>query len=204
MRNLQGMEDIIAKMIANQSKSPYTAIDAQAIMNEQTTLENIYSQTVVPIYQMLHILYADGQINSEQFNNRLASLAKLLRLLEELLPEEAFYQYIAIIQVKDVREHQIFLKIIQGLLQLNHVYPVVTDFPISSHTIRKLTNPDTNEVSNFRRLSLIHSIAHRPPKNLMNLKYAKIKVVRPYEMDGIIQLFPYLIGQPFNVVDCLF
>ncbi len=202
MHNLKDVESVIAKMIANQSKSrPTDRVDAHAMINEQL-IENIYSETIIPIYQMLHILYDECKIDSEQFNKRLTSLTKLLKLIEGLLPKDSAYQYIAIIQVDDVQQHRVFLNIIQDLLHLEHIYPIVTSLSISPHTIKQLT--DTSKMSNLRRLALLHSIAHRPQKNSVNLTNAKVKVVHPHQLTKFIRTFPYLLGQSIRIADWLF
>jgi len=99
-------------------------------------VKEIYLQSIIPLYQAVAELHLERKISEEQFNLRVSSIMSLLQLIEDIISKDHTYKTTAIFLIED--KSPFFLKVIQGLLHSESVYPVTINASVPAHTIQQL------------------------------------------------------------------
>lgn len=77
------VELIIAQIVEEQAKPFEKSLQHFQSLPNNKKVEEVYIKTILPVYQVLEILYKENKINTEQYHQRLTSLLRLCELLEK-------------------------------------------------------------------------------------------------------------------------
>ena len=78
---------IISKIMDEQLKSFDTNSSNFKTLLEENKMEEIVTTSILPIHEVLKSLRNENSINSEELNERIDSLMKILQLLQEFTDE---------------------------------------------------------------------------------------------------------------------
>jgi len=87
-------------------------------------VKEIYLQSIIPLYQAVADLHLERRISEDQFNLRVSSIINLLQLIEDIISKDHTYKTTTILLIEDKDKSAFILKVIQGLLHSESVYPI--------------------------------------------------------------------------------
>lgn len=161
-------------------------------------LAGIYKQSIIPLHQALVTLHKENKITTEQFNKRLSSIMKLLRLIKNVIARDDDNKIKAIFLLEDVQQSPFYLNVLLGLLRSENVYPVIIESPITTEAIQQVIN-------NYKADSLF--LLH--PKNcgglisLPPLNKVRFRILSYPEIQQLIDSLPTLPNKSIRIYDWL-
>jgi len=117
-------------------------------LSDGLKIEEVYSRIIMPLYRVITILYEGKIIDSVEYNLRISSIMRLLQLSEDSILENNHYRTQTLLVIEGNEQPLVHMKILQGLLHIENIYPIVIKNPISVKFIEK-TVADFNIESVF-------------------------------------------------------
>ncbi|MEK3936702.1 HD domain-containing phosphohydrolase [Sporosarcina sp. FSL W7-1349] len=161
-------------------------------------IEEIYKQIIIPVTRVLTILYEGHVMDKDEYYLRISSVLRLLQSVEDLILKTNHYKGQILLVAEGSHNLAVHLKVLEGLLHIENIYPIVINKSISMEQLEK-----TVADFNVEKVFIFNSTDDTELKEVKCLPNIMFRSMTCKELDNFINSEVYFSNQSNSICEWL-